>query len=71
MKHSGKFIKAIRKAVKEGNLSEPFRASDVRKVIHGFADKTYNVFLPKHRHGNPGNNTVLFDRVDEGLYRLI
>jgi len=27
-------------------------------------------FLPKHRKGNPGGYTVLFVRVERGVYRL-
>lgn len=67
----GKLINAIRAAVTSGMLQEPFGAKDVRKAVPGFADKTYGVFLPKHRQANPGGNTELFIRVKKGLYRLI
>ena len=68
---SGRFINVIRVAVRDGRLQEPFRARDVKRACPGFADKTFNVFLPKHRRGNPGGNTELFKRVDRGLYRLL
>ncbi len=68
---SGNFIKAIRGAVKSGALRQPFRAADVKKAVPGFAKKTYHVFLPKHRRGNPGGYTELFERIKSGLYRLI
>jgi hypothetical protein len=69
-KREGRFIREIRKAVREGWLKEPFRANDVRLAVPGFADKTYNVFLPKHRIGNPDENTELFVQIKKGLYRL-
>ena len=71
MNRSGKFIKEIRQAVKEGGLKEPFRARDIRNAVPGYAYKTYQVFLPKHRRGNPGGETELFEQVAKGLYRLL
>jgi hypothetical protein len=68
---SGRLITEIRLAVLEGCLSEPFGAKDVKNAVPGYADKTYPVFLPKHRKGNPGGNTELFVRVSPGLYRLL
>jgi hypothetical protein len=53
--------------VQSGRLKEPFRAADVNQVL----GITYaGTFLPKHRRGNPGRNTVLFVQVDRDLYRL-
>ena len=66
-----RFVHAIRIAVKEGHLREPFRAHDVKEVCPGFADHTYPVFLPKHRRGNPGGYTEYFERIEPGLYRLL
>lgn len=68
---SGRFITEIRRAVKNGRLREPFTPDDVRRACPGFAPKTYNTFLPKHRRGNPGDDTELFERVRKGLYRLL
>jgi hypothetical protein len=70
-KKTGKLIQAIRTAVQEGQLEEPFRANNVREAIPGFAEKTYNVFLSKHRKGNPGGNTELFIRLKQGTYKLL
>ena len=67
---SGRLITEIRKAVRDGRLSEPSGAEAVKNAVPGYAEKTYYVFLPKHRKGNPGGNTELFERIDEGLYRL-
>ena len=63
-------IAQIREAVASGRLAEPFRAADVRAACPGWAPATYNTFLPKHRAGNRGGDTVLFVRVAPGLYRL-
>jgi hypothetical protein len=67
----GKLIRTIRAAVREGRLQEPFRPRDVKAACPGFADNTYGTFLPKHRRGNPGGNSELFERIARGLYRLI
>jgi hypothetical protein len=61
-------ITEIKRAVREGRLTEPFRASEVNKAL-GIAYA--GTFLPKHRKGNPGGFTVLFIRVGRGLYRLV
>jgi hypothetical protein len=68
---SGRFITEIRKAVGEEHLSELFSQEAVKNAVPGYAEKTYHVFLPKHRKGNPGGNTELFVRVSRGLYRLL
>jgi len=68
---SGDFIRSIRLAIRDGRLSQPFTADDVRESVSGFAFRTYNNFLPKHRVGNPGGNTELFIRLKPGLYRLV
>lgn len=67
---AGRFIAEIRNAVKRGRLKEPFTPEDVRRACPGFAPRTYNTFLPKHRRGNPGGDTELFIRVTEGKYKL-
>ena len=65
-----RFITEIREAVASGRLAEPFRAADVKAACPEWAPATYNTFLPKHRAGNPGGDTVLFVQVAPGLYRL-
>lgn len=68
---SHKFYAALVGAVLKGRLKEPFRPNDVRQACPRFAHNTYGVFLPKHRRGNPGNNSELFEQVGEGLYKLL
>jgi hypothetical protein len=65
----GETIPRIRQAVAHGDLGEPFTPKDAGEVLGvDFA----GVFLPKHRVGNPGNNTELFRQVSNrpALYRL-
>ncbi len=61
----------IRDAVKSGTLLSKFCAKDVKGKIKGFADSTYNTFLPKHRRGNPGNYNEYFKRISSGIYSII
>ena len=61
----------IYSAVAAGRLKEPFRPSDVRRACPGWATKTPGVFLPKHRIGNPGKETELFERLPDGSYKTI
>jgi hypothetical protein len=49
---------------------EPVHARAVKQACPGWADRTYHVFLPKHRAGNPRGETELYVRVAPGLYRL-
>jgi hypothetical protein len=62
---------AIREAIEEGRLKEPFRPDDVNRVINGsFAGR----FLSRHRVGNPGHRGKKYNehfiRLAPGLYRL-
>jgi hypothetical protein len=57
-------------AVEAGQLAEPFSAADVCRACPGIPEGTPGTFLPKHRWGNPGGNTELFERVGRGRYRL-
>jgi hypothetical protein len=66
-----RFAADIRLAVREGRLHERFSANDVRRTCPGWADRTYGVFLPKHRNGNPGRYTVYFERHSDGSYGLL
>ncbi len=65
------FATQIYIAVRDGRLTEPFNAKSVAEACPGQASKTYHVFLPKHRKGNPGKNTELFIRVAPGQYTVI
>jgi len=58
--------RAIVLAVKEGRLKKPFTKEDFRRTCLGFSDGTYNTFLRKHRKGNPGGASEIFERVKPG-----
>jgi len=58
-------------AVRAGRLKEPFGPDDIRRACPGWAPMTYTVFLSKHRLGNPGKTTELFERVAAGSYRTL
>jgi hypothetical protein len=60
-------IRRIREARRRGVLPETFTAAEVNKTLKIHWAST---FLPKHRKGNPGGYTVLFVRVQAGVYRL-
>ena len=61
-------IRNIRRAVRSGTLSQPFRAADVNKAV----DITFaGIFLSKHCDSRPDKKfTWLFNKVDRGLYEL-
>jgi hypothetical protein len=67
MKGSGedgsRSLSAIVGAVRRGLLREPFSRQDFRTACPGFGNGTYNAFLDKHRSGDPGGNSELFERV--------
>ena len=58
-------------AVRSGKLKEPFSANDVKNACPGYSPNTYHTFLPKHRKGNPGGNSELFERIEPGKYKLL
>jgi len=61
----------IVRAVRSGELVEPFGKADFRRVCPGFKDGTYRAFLYKHRLGNPGGKSELFELVSPGQFRLL
>lgn len=61
----------IVRAVRERRLSEPFTNSDFKNACPGFGAGTYNAFLHKHRKGNPGGNSELFELVAPGNFRCL
>jgi hypothetical protein len=63
----GKTIHLIRDAVATGRIPVQFRAADVNTAL---GVRFAGTFLPKHCSGNPGNNSVLFIKLDRGLYRF-
>jgi hypothetical protein len=48
-------------------LGQQFTPADVNRTLK---IDWAGTFLPKHRKGNPGRYTVLFIRVERGVYRL-
>lgn len=66
-----RFVEDIRRARRGRRLPERFRATDLREACPGWADRTYSVFLPKHRTGNPGGYTAYFRQHADGSYSLI
>ncbi len=66
-----KVYSAIIRAVKNGTLREPFTNDDFRRACAGLGDGTYNAFLHKHRKGNPGGNSELFDLIAPGKFRVL
>lgn len=61
----------IVRAVQSGKLKEPFAEDDFRKGCPGLGEGTYRAFLHKHRVGNPGGNSELFQRVSPGRFKLV
>jgi len=66
-----KVYSAIVMSVKKGKLKELFTNDDFRCACPGLGEGTYNAFLHKHRKGNPGGNSELFELVDPGKFRLL
>ena len=62
---------AIVRAVRSGELAEPFGKADFRRACPDFGNGTYEAFLYKHRLGNPGGNSELFKLVSPGQFRLL
>ena len=65
------FVDDIRRALDEGWLPERFRGADVKQACPGWAERTYTVFLRKHRVGNPGGYAAYFKQHTDGSYSLI
>lgn len=63
--------RAIVEAVKSERLKEPFSKSDFWRACPGFGRGTYQAFLDKHRAGNPGGYSELFERVKPGLFSCV
>ena len=68
MREEGDTIPAIRRAIRQGRLQQPFRAADVNAVL---GIDYAGTFLSKHCDERPDKTfTWLFDRVGRGQYRL-
>jgi len=57
--------------INNATLKEPFTVADFQNACPGFGRGTYRVFLYKHRIGNPGNSTELFELVGAGKFKVI
>lgn len=57
--------------VKNKTLKEPFAVEDFQKACPGFGCGTYRAFLYKHRIGNPGKKTELFELIGPGKFKLV
>ena len=66
-----KVYSAIVAAVKAGKLIEPFTNDDFRRACPGLGEGTYQAFLHKHRKGNPGGVSELFELTNPGKFRLL
>jgi hypothetical protein len=66
-----KVYSAIVRAVEDGKLKEPFGQDDFRRSCPNLAEGTYKAFLHKHRKGNPGGASELFELVKPGQFRLL
>ena len=64
-----KVYNCIVNAIKARKLSEPFTMIDFKKVCPGLGEGTYNAFLYKHRIGNLGGNSELFEKVSKGKFK--
>lgn len=62
---------AIVKAVKSGRLREPFSKEDFRATCPSLGAGTYQAFLWKHRRGNNGQTSELFDLVSPGRFECL
>jgi hypothetical protein len=68
---SHEVYEAIVSAVRSGQLEEPFSQMGFRRACPGFREGTYKAFLYKHRLGNRGGDTELFELVQPGRFRLL
>ena len=66
-----KVYKAIVEAVKAGNLVEPFGEKEFRVACPSLGEGTYKAFLHKHRVGNPGGTSELFELVSPGKFKCV
>jgi hypothetical protein len=66
-----KIYRAIVQAVEGGRLQEPFGTFEFQASCPGLGQGTYQAFLYKHRRGNPGGNSELFEQVAPGRFVLM
>ena len=61
----------IVQTIRAGTLIEPFTRRDWQAACPAVPDGTCNAFLNKHRRGNPGGNSELFERVASGQFKCL
>lgn len=61
----------IVREVKNRRLKEPFTVTDFQNACPGFGRGTYKAFLYKHRIGNPGKKSELFERTGPGQFKMV
>lgn len=61
----------IVRAIRNGNLKEPFSEFDFRRSCPNLPEGTYKAFLHKHTKDNPGKNSPLFIRVSPGQFKCL
>jgi hypothetical protein len=66
-----KIYRSIIEAIQMDKLNEQFTSHDFRSACPGIAERTYNVFLNKHRVGNPSENSELLIKVSPGKFKLL
>ena len=66
-----KVYASIIREVNGGKLKELFSQKDFREACPNLGEGTYKAFLPKHRLGNPGGNSELFERVSKGRFKMV
>jgi hypothetical protein len=66
-----KVYEKIIKALNEGTLIEPFSTIDFQKACEGLGAGTYKAFLYKHKIGNKGNNSELFEQVGVNKFKVV
>lgn len=69
MARQSKISIAIKAAVTNGSLQQPFSVADVNAACKNLLVKSPS-FLSKHRMGNPGGYTVYFIQSNNGKYLL-
>lgn len=62
---------AIVDAVRTGRLQEPFSPGQFREACPGLGEGTYRAFLAKHRVGNLGDQSELFEWTAPASFRLV
>jgi hypothetical protein len=66
-----KVYSALVQVIKGGQLKEPFGQDDFRRARPSLGEGTYKAFLHKHRKGNPGGASELFEMVSSGKFRFL